>query len=537
MLFLVLLFIPQSLYFFWNINRFSQSLDLVVNHVFPQTDALQKIQIATIKLQDLIQNLHAKTKVWDDPKGNDHLYYTNTKDAKKNELLAYMEDISFWGKQYLQSQVSNINILNIKELQALKNNITITSIDLFSLKEGKTDDKKIIIKNNELHIYVTELNKLIDNAVIKKNVFLGEMEFKLKQQLKLFLWISIISILLTIIAAIILSLLFSNFISKPIILLSEFTKNINKNPDARVNLKSKDEIGGLGESMNMMLDDIKENNETLNIISRKAGMAEVSTVVLHNIGNVLNSVGVSITVLNETLNKSTFNNFSRLCDLLKENHTNLQEYLTQDTKGKLLPEYFMHLCSELGILHHTMENESKSLFLHFNHICEIVNMQSAISGNRSTVIQKVSISEIVDIVIQMVSQGLETTHIKLDKSVDNFFVTTDKSRLLQIIVNLIQNSKDSLMEVKVDKLKIISIKAHENKSENFFEIIIEDNGIGISKENLSKLFTFGFTTKKSGHGFGLHNSILSAKELGGSIIVKSEGVDLGATFILRLPIS
>jgi nitrogen fixation/metabolism regulation signal transduction histidine kinase len=448
-----------------------------------------------------------------------------------------MEEISFWEKKYRQSQFLNLNILNIKELQVLKNNITITGIDLFALKEGNKDDKQTIIKNKELYFYVSELNKLIDKAVIKKNVFLEGIGLQIKQQLQLVLWITIISIMFTLVAAIILSLLFSHFISKPIILLCKFTKNINKNPDERVHLKSNDEIGGLSESMNMMLDDIKKNNETLNIISRKAGMAEVSTVVLHNIGNVLNSVGVSITMLNETLNKSTFNNISRLCALLKEHHTNLQEYLTQDTKGKLLPEYFIHLCSELEILNNTMKNESQSLLFHFNHIGEIVNMQSAISGNRSTVVQKMSISEIVDIVTQMVAHELETKNIKLDKPVDNFFVTTDKSRLLQIIVNLIQNSKDSLMELKVDKLKIISIKANENKSENFFEIIIEDNGIGISKETLSKLFTFGFTTKKSGHGFGLHNSILSAKELGGSIMVRSEGIDLGATFILRLPIS
>lgn len=68
-------------------------------------------------------------------------------------------------------------------------------------------------------------------------------------------------------------------------------------------------------------------------------------------------------------------------------------------------------------------------------------------------------------------------------------------------------------------------------------ITVSDNGVGIAVENLTRIFAHGFTTKKNGHGFGLHSSALAAKELGGSLRASSEGPDRGATFILELPLN
>ena len=67
-------------------------------------------------------------------------------------------------------------------------------------------------------------------------------------------------------------------------------------------------------------------------------------------------------------------------------------------------------------------------------------------------------------------------------------------------------------------------------------IEITDNGIGISAENMVNLFNHGFSTKSNGHGFGLHSSANSAKELGGSLAAHSDGSGMGATFTLTLPI-
>ncbi len=273
-------------------------------------------------------------------------------------------------------------------------------------------------------------------------------------------------------------------------------------------------------------------------MQRQAGMVEIAASVLHNIGNVLNSAGVSISSLNEEINTSAFVNASKVLGFLKENATHLQDYLSQDARGKLLPEYFIQLLAELELAREVLKKESKNISTHFNHINEIVNSQSAISGCKSGVIEKIFLPDIIDVALQLSAHTLASKNIRLDKVINStLFVTVDKSRLVQIIVNFIQNAKDSLMCVNDDKLKIISIEVAENNVQDCADIIVKDNGMGISAENLHKLFKFGFTTKPKGHGFGLYNSFLSAKDLGGTILVESEGEGSGATFILRLPIA
>ena len=66
---------------------------------------------------------------------------------------------------------------------------------------------------------------------------------------------------------------------------------------------------------------------------------------------------------------------------------------------------------------------------------------------------------------------------------------------------------------------------------------VTDNGEGIPKENLTRIFQHGFTTKKTGHGFGLHSGSNAAREMGGSLNVRSDGTGTGATFILELPLN
>jgi signal transduction histidine kinase len=68
------------------------------------------------------------------------------------------------------------------------------------------------------------------------------------------------------------------------------------------------------------------------------------------------------------------------------------------------------------------------------------------------------------------------------------------------------------------------------------KIWVSDNGIGILPENLTRIFNHGFTTRRNGHGFGLHSGALAAKELGGVLLAYSEGPGTGATFCLELPV-
>jgi C4-dicarboxylate-specific signal transduction histidine kinase len=102
-----------------------------------------------------------------------------------------------------------------------------------------------------------------------------------------------------------------------------------------------------------------------------------------------------------------------------------------------------------------------------------------------------------------------------------------------MLVNLVSNAKYALSSSdKEEKLLTIRIYKH---SEERFRIEVADNGVGISEDNLTKIFSHGFTTKEHGHGFGLHSCALAAEEIGGSLTVHSDGVGKGATFTLELP--
>ena len=108
-----------------------------------------------------------------------------------------------------------------------------------------------------------------------------------------------------------------------------------------------------------------------------------------------------------------------------------------------------------------------------------------------------------------------------------------KNTILQILVNLIHNSKDALANSDKEE-KILKIRVNK-ADDDHLKIEVEDNGVGIPEENLTRIFRHGFTTKQDGHGYGLHSGALAAKTMGGSLTVQSEGVGKGVTFTLELP--
>lgn len=287
----------------------------------------------------------------------------------------------------------------------------------------------------------------------------------------------------------------------------------------------------------------KEAEEKLNTLhqqlvssARRAGMTDVATAVLHNVGNILNSVNVSMGMITENVNLEQINKLLAIEKLILEHKANLPEYLTNDEKGKLIPDYLLALTQKFAGSYKLVLEEVRNLKEKLEHIKQITLMQKTLSG-ASDVKEKIFLPEVIDAAISICIKELERKGITIIKEFTQTpFIETDKSKVMQILINLIQNAKDSLQaESKKKNKKIaISIIADDNKT---YQVIIEDNGTGISVENLTKIFSFGFTTKEHGHGFGLHSSALSAKELGGKLEAYSSGIGSGAKFILTLPIS
>lgn len=278
-------------------------------------------------------------------------------------------------------------------------------------------------------------------------------------------------------------------------------------------------------------------NSQLITIARQAGMTELATSILHNIGNVLNSVNVSVELIKEKINKPYIPHLAAVSSMLQENIANLAHYLSEDEKGKILPGYLMALIKKINVEYDKINKEVEYLAEQINHIGDIVAMQESVSGV-SGIAEKLFLPDIVDTAISICKNSLEKHDITIQQEVKNTSpVISDKAKLLQIIINLIQNAKDALTDSKHSVLnRTIKIKIELNPLTSQVELIISDNGIGIAAENLGKVFTFGFTTKSHGHGFGLHASALAAKELGGSLHVQSKGFGHGAEFTLTLPL-
>jgi signal transduction histidine kinase len=285
--------------------------------------------------------------------------------------------------------------------------------------------------------------------------------------------------------------------------------------------------------------EVKHLNQIILDTAREIGIADVSTILLHNVGNVLNSANVSINILKENFNQVHYSEFFAVCDLLKKHSSNLAHYLQSDEKGKLIPDYLGTVAKVLQREHAVDLEELTNLYDRLQHIKDIIETQQENSSIKSAV-SKVSLPEVFDFAIQIAICQSDWQDIKIVKDYQDKFKTIiiDRVKLIQILVNLLRNAKDVLIAAPSQgKQKIITLSfTGSEKNDNYFEISVRDNGAGISADDLAKLFSYGYTTKANGHGIGLHSSAIAAKEMGGQLLVTSDGVGKGSLFTLEIPI-
>ncbi|MDB6053016.1 MAG: sensor signal transduction histidine kinase [Verrucomicrobiales bacterium] len=268
-------------------------------------------------------------------------------------------------------------------------------------------------------------------------------------------------------------------------------------------------------------------------ISRQAGMAEVASNVLHNVGNVLNSVNVSACLLRDSIKKSKVPSLAKAVSLIREHEQDLGTFLSSDPKGKQLGPFLMQLSEHMEADQLEAVNELEQLRSNIEHIKEIVTMQQNYA-RVSAIKEEVDLSELFEDSLRLNLQSLKQSKIEVAREYEPMAPQMmEKHKLLQILVNLVRNAEHSCQEAgKVKKQMTLSVKTFGDK----VRVAVKDDGVGIPEENLTRIFSHGFTTKKGGHGFGLHSSALAARELGGSLTVHSEGPGKGATFTLELPL-
>jgi PAS domain S-box-containing protein len=269
---------------------------------------------------------------------------------------------------------------------------------------------------------------------------------------------------------------------------------------------------------------------------RQAGMAEVATGVLHNVGNILNSVNVAANTVADKLRHTKAEGLGKAAALLQEHANDLQNFMTTDEKGKHLPNYLAKVAQYLAAEQQDTLGEITSLLENVEHIKNIVSLQQSYA-RVSGVMSSVTAVDLVEDALRFNQGGWNQQHVEIVRDFkDTPAVTTDKHKVLQILVNLLNNAKRAMDDAAASTRRVTVRVALSPDDPLRVCIQVVDTGIGIPPENLKRIFSHGFTTKKDGHGFGLHGSALAARELGGSLIAYSAGPGHGAAFTLELPV-
>jgi signal transduction histidine kinase len=268
--------------------------------------------------------------------------------------------------------------------------------------------------------------------------------------------------------------------------------------------------------------------------SRQAGMAEIATSVLHNVGNVLNSVNVSAELVSSQMRASKVQGLRKVVQLMNEHVNDLSDFLTTDQKGKMLPDYLLKLAEMVTAEQQGIIEELGQLTKGIDHIKTIVAAQQSYAVAVS-VVETVPVPELIEDALRMSARSSARQEVTVVKEIADLpLLSLDRHRVLLILVNLIRNARQALDGV-IDRSPCITLGASLAEGP-VLRITVTDNGNGIAPEHLARIFTHGFTTRKEGHGFGLHSCALAAQEMGGNLTMHSDGVGQGASFILDIPL-
>ena len=432
------------------------------------------------------------------------------------------------------------------------------------------------------HGHLDLFKPLIHNGRQVGTIYVHASMDELDRQLVRYGWIVLAVMVGALLAALLVSYRLQRTISQPILALAGAAQQVSLSGDysIRVAKQTQDELGTLYDQFNAMLDQIQQGQRELRQIhaeleqrvrertrqlsetndelsrevaeriraeheleethdrlmqtARRAGMAEIATGVLHNVGNVLNGINVSATLVADRIRQLRVEQVLGIARLLEEHRHDLGRYLTEDAKGKQLPEVLRLLAEHLRDEQAEVVEELASMTTKVDHVKTIVVTQQNYAGV-SGVQETFAVAKALDDAVKLQSAFFERHGITIDRDYadEDLAVTLDKQKLLQILVNLVKNAKDAIREAGGGERKLTF--RTRRSAEGRLQIEVTDSGIGIPPENLTRIFSHGFTTKREGHGFGLHSCANAAKELGGSLMAYSDGVGQGATFVLDLP--
>ncbi|WP_197452455.1 CHASE4 domain-containing protein [Rosistilla carotiformis] len=333
----------------------------------------------------------------------------------------------------------------------------------------------------------------------------------------------------------ILLVLLQNIVISPLTHLSDRASHIGETGDlsVRVNVRRSDEFGNLARHFNGMVDNLADTQSRLIELSRRAGMSDVATGVLHNVGNVMTNVNVLSSSMSNRLERSKLLGLKKSVDLLRAHEHQMNDFLVSDPRGQKLPNYICQVTDHLEIEHLEILEQLQSMSANLQHAGQILEAQQKLATG-AQVIESVRPKKLISDAIGMLQASLDGHDVKVKVQCENLpEVRLDRGKVIQVLVNLIANAKDAIKDYDAKNREILIEVTLSDTQELCIEVV--DHGCGISSENLEKIFSSGFTTKPLGHGHGLHYCANAARQMKGSLTVQSQGVGLGSSFILSLP--
>lgn len=273
--------------------------------------------------------------------------------------------------------------------------------------------------------------------------------------------------------------------------------------------------------------------------AHRAGRAEVASEVLHNVGNVLNTLNISISQLLELHERSPVTTVCEVLHLMDQQGASLPQFLVEDARGRKIQQH-LPLFEQLLLQERAqVQTELQTLQKQCLHLREIIASQQ-VHSQHAILLEVVALPTLAETAMDLAKESLQTHKIQLQRCISTQETgSVAKTKLLQVMVNLIRNACEATAnlpeqsrEIKVH-LHSEPVRGQSTMRKVFFSV--DDNGQGIAADDLTRIFAYGFTTKTNGHGFGLHSCANAMAEMGGSISAFSPGLGQGATFTITFP--
>lgn len=342
-------------------------------------------------------------------------------------------------------------------------------------------------------------------------------------------------IVVAIVTGLVLVILIRSLVIEPVELLARKAEEIGISGDLTrgIGMKRSDEIGKFAGQFDKMVTALAESRTQFMALSRQAGMAELATGVMHNIGNAVTNANVLAETLVEKLGQSKAPNLSKAVAMMNEHKDDLPKFLSEDSRGRKLPAFLEQLAGHLNLEMAQTQTDLNALRDGLQHVKQIVAAQQDFAKS-SNVIEPLDMNGLVKQAITLIKGSTDNHRITvLFEAQAAATVNCDRSKLQQVLVNLLTNAKDAVRDSTSTVREIRVRLGLVDGTKAFIEV--SDSGVGILPENLSRIFANGFTTKSTGHGYGLHYSATVIKEMGGTLTPSSDGPGCGATFRIVLP--